>query len=872
MIKNKTIQLLIFFCVCPFFISYSFGDQGVQDLLDRIASSLEQKDFSAYLNMFAPEMREKEEKALQEKFEELKMEKVTVFKTRKRIEIENGIKTYLSVVFEDAHSVIIEMWRLDLEHSSDQWQIGEKRIIRDVRNLYKILIPSGREERVSRVEIKHADIQISFRDPVVFYDNIPDVETALLVIGEGELRFTPSLPRERHQLELVYKKNFLHDRLNYVYVRCSNALFESNIRIEKSQGTSIAIDESEKNRAYSLFTQHYSRSFTVENSLDGKLFSVIPQGEEAVIEFEGNKIGKFTYIFSPFTEEEITLYQWEKQRFLNMYSPQVDEGEKRFFISFGEKFDVQKYTMDIDFDPDDKYISGKAEIDLESKSGLLDKVKFNLNPSLEILRIADENNNELFFTKDRLRKNLYVYFLNPIPRNQSTRITIFYRGKILPSRIVEDAISAGQVDDLFLYIPPRSETYLYSLAAQWYPMPPAGDYFTARIKIIIPPDFSVVSNGVLVEESKLQHLDRVEELEKVGRKVSVFESSKPIKYMSFIVGKWKEKRTETEPLNLSYYRTMDVILPRLDFFEEAKSILRFYERKFGPYPYESLSIIHRIWKESGGHSPASFIVLNQLPRVEGMRPERADSPVNLTRWSEYYLAHEIAHQWWGQGVTWDRHHDHWISEGLAQFSTILYLREKHGESAFSNILKKMSGWTEKKAKWGPIIFGSRISHFDFFAFQSIIYNKSSLVLNMLKDLLGDEVFFRGVKEFFDRNKYQAAKTNDFVATLSKISQQDLDPFFRAWFRSYTLPEVKVSHSAERAQEEYRLKFHIVQLTDPFIFPLWVEWIQDGKKIRKMIVVDKKEHTVEFKLNHKPKKIRINPDKAIPGHFHRSGDF
>ena len=143
---------------------------------------------------------------------------------------------------------------------------------------------------------------------------------------------------------------------------------------------------------------------------------------------------------------------------------------------------------------------------------------------------------------------------------------------------------------------------------------------------------------------------------------------------------------------------------------------------------------------------------------------------------------------------------------------------------------------------------------------------------MLKDLLGDEVFFRGVKEFFDRNKYQAAKTNDFVATLSKISQQDLDPFFRAWFWSYTLPEVKVSHSAERAQEEYRLKFHIVQLTDPFIFPLWVEWIQDGKKIRKMIVVDKKEHTVEFKLNHKPKKIRINPDKAIPGRFHRSGDF
>jgi hypothetical protein len=843
------------------------GDQGVQGLLDKIKISLEQKDFAAYLNLYAPELREIEEKSLQEKFEQLELEKVTVFHTPKRLEIESGIRAYLNLVFENDHSVMIEMWRLDLENASGQWRVGEKSITRDVRNLYKIQIPSGREERVSLVEIQHADIQISFHDPFVFYDNIPGVETALLVIGKGEVHFAPSLERERHQLELVYKKGFLRDRLNYVFLRCSDALFKSNVRIEKSQGKNVPIDEAVMNRAYSLFAQHYPRSFTVENSLDGKMFSVIPQEEESVIEFEGRKTGKFTYIFSPFSEEEITLYQWGKKRFLNMYSPPAEEGKKRFFISFGEKFDVQRYNMDIDFDPVDRYISAKAEIEFESKTGRLDKVKFKLNPGLEILRITDENNNELFFTKDRLRTNLYVYFVDPVLRNQSKKVTIFYRGTIPPSRIVEDAISLGQVDDLFLYIPPRAETYLYSLASQWYPVGPEGDYFTAQMKFIIPPEFSVISSGVLVEESSLQQWDGVEELEKVGRKISVFHSRKPIKYMSFIAGKWQERNGETEPLKLHYYRTTDVILPRLDFFEEAKRILRFYQEKFGPYPYESLSILHRIWTESGGHSPPSFIVLNQLPRIEGVRLERANSPVNITRWSEYYLAHEIAHQWWGQGVTWDRHHDHWISEGLAQFSSILYLREKHGDSAFSNILKKMSSWTEKKAKWGPIIFGSRISHFDFFAFQSIVYNKSSLVLNMLKDMLGDDVFFQGVREFFERNKYQAARTHSFVAILSKMAQKDLEPFFDAWFKTFTLPDVKVSYSDEKLKEGYRLKFNIVQLKDPFIFPLWVEWNQDGKKSRKMIIVDRKEQTVEFELDHKPKNIRINPEEAVPGRFH-----
>jgi aminopeptidase N len=305
----------------------------------------------------------------------------------------------------------------------------------------------------------------------------------------------------------------------------------------------------------------------------------------------------------------------------------------------------------------------------------------------------------------------------------------------------------------------------------------------------------------------------------------------------------------------------------MNYFQESKDILQFYEDKFGPYPFESLSVIQRIWQESGGHSPASFVVLNHLPRIQGVRLRRANSPVNLTRWNEYYLAHEIAHQWWGQGVTWERHHDQWISEGLAQFSTILYLKEKHGEAAFSNILKSMSAWTKKKTEWGPIIFGSRISHFDFFAFQAIVYDKSSLVLNMLKDMLGEDVFFRGIKEFFRKFTYRAARTNDFVAVLSEVSQKDLRPFFDDWFRSYKLPEVKVAHSLLRTGDVYLLSFRVSQEGDDFIFPLWVEWIEGRKHVRKMVIVDKKEQTFQFSLSHKPERIRINPDNAVPGRFH-----
>ncbi len=859
-------RMLLFAGIC-FFLSFrSFGNQRVNDLLARVENSLKNKDFPAYLAAFSPEIREMEKQLISSSFDLFEWKNISYFKTDRLIETETGSRAYVSVMFENDYAVKIEVWGLEFRMSDDQLQIRNKEVVRDLRRLYKLQIPSGREEKVKHVEIKHADLTITFQDPIVFYDNIPNIETALLVVGEGEILFSPSLPRERHQLELVYNDRFLKDKLNYVYIRCSDSLFKKNIRIEKEAANKRFPDKSDMNKAYSLFTKLYSRSFTIENSLNGELLSFIPQGEETVIEFEGKKTGKFTYIYSPFSEEEVTLYHRDRKRFLNLYSPQSTKEERRFYISWGKKFDVTDYEVDINFKPVDFYFSGRAKIEIESQIDSLDEVKFRMNPNLEILRINDKDKNELFFTKDELRKAFYVYFLNPIGRDQTTSVEIFYRGKIEPPRINEDVVSGRQYDRSYRMLWPGYETYLYSLSAYWYPVPPEGDFFTSRVKIIIPPEYSVISNGKLIEQSKLEDMESVEELDEVGRNVFVFKCQKPIKYLSFIVGKMEMRDESFKPLPLRYYRSAETYPPAWELFEQAQKILTFYDDRFGSFPFDNMNIVQRVWEESGGHSPASFVVLNQLPRVEGRRLVSRDSPVNLTRWNEYYLAHEIAHQWWGQGVTWDSYHDQWISEGMAQFSTILYLREEYGEAAFSNILEKISDWVEKKAEWGPIIFGSRISYFDFLAFQTIVYNKTALVLNMLRDMLGEEVFFRGVRTFFERFKYGAAKTRDFSRIFSEISGQDLSSFFKNWFESYSLPDVRVARSLEKFDHGYKLLFTIDQLKDPFIFPLWIEWKEGEKKVKKMILVDQKKESYEFELEQKPKKIKINPDKAVPGKF------
>jgi hypothetical protein len=859
--------IFVFFSAC-FIVLFGFADQKIDELYSHIEESIKRKDIAAYLQVFSPSAREEEESYFFRLINGFEIEDVAVYKTGRTVEANGLTRTCIRVLLEGLHRVRIEVWCLDLQSTGERLQVVEKRVTSNLKNLYKLKIPSGREKRARFVKINQADIEITFKDAVVFYDNLPGTETALLVMGEGELLFSPSLPREKHQLELVFKKRRLKDKLKYVYLRFSQTFFERNIFIEENQQSDNPVTQIERNKAYALFTRHYSRSFTVENSLTGKLLSFLPRSDETVLEFEGQKIGMFTYIYSPFSEEEVTLFEWEKKRFLNHYSPVTEEGERKFFVSFGEKFDVKKYDITVDFNPDNYYISGKARINIESKFASLNEVKFKLNPELEILRINDEHGNVLFFSKDKLRSSLYVYFLEPVPQDKTVSIEIYYRGKIEPPKVIDDVISGFQYEFTAAQEPLRYMTYLYSLSSYWYPHPPEGDYFTARAKIIIPSEYAVVSNGKLIEVSSPREEEGAEKQQGAGGKAYEFESSKPLKYLSFIVGRFEKEEEAKDPFPIHYMRTPETITPRWGLFDEARNILRFYGQRFGAFPFEKLSIVHRVWTESGGHSPASFIVLNQLPRVrDGMRVVSSESPVNLSRWNEYFLAHEIAHQWWGQGVTWGSYHDLWISEGLAQFSSILYLREKYGEDAYANILKKISNWTEKKSEWGPIILGSRLSYFDFSAFQAIIYNKPALILNMLKDMLGEKVFFQGLKEFYLNYRYGTARTKDFINVLAGVSGQDLKPFFEEWFESYSLPHVYVKDSVEKNDTGYLLEIDVVQSGKVFVFPLWFEFHGNGKKVRKMVIVKNNRHKFVFPLDQKPKKIKINPDKAIPGKFH-----
>jgi hypothetical protein len=836
--------------------------------MERLQGYLQRHDLDSYLGALAPDIRANERDRIGTFFDDLEMTGVVLRVAGVQTPPGAGPRVFVQAFFENDFSAAIQTWTVTLAPDGGGWSVAGLSAAGPMTRLYKLRLPADRAVRARRVEVRDVDIRVTFDDAAVFFDNLPNVETALIVVGRGRVEFSPSDANEKHQLELLYRRDRLEGEIESLYIRGSTGFFDSNVVIEPDE-PGIPVSAAERDRASAVFTRNYPRSFTIQSSIDGRLLSVLPQNEEAVLEFKGRRTGEMAYIYYPLTEDQISLYDHDKERTVCLYRPQEpSEGPplKMMSLSFQEKFDVSFYGLDLGFTPSSSRLSAKAHIEVVPRVDSLDSLKFRFNTDLEILKITDREGRELFYTVDKLRKLLYVYFLTPEPAGATTWVDVYYRGRMLPAAPTTDVIGQSGLNDK-IRVRPRYETSFYTHAGFWYPGPADEDYFPARLTLTVPPEYTCVASGELVKSALREDMDDVAALEQAGNAIYTFVSRAPVKYLSFIVGKFDRRKERPGEVPISSVVSNEVLDSKPGLVDQAADILDFYSAAFGRYPYKQLSIVLRLWPVFGGHSPASFIVINDVPWFgeEGMR-RPADAPVDLSSWDEYFLAHEIAHQWWGQGVSFDTYKDQWLSEGLAQFAAASYIRRRHGEAAYAAILKKFSRWTEKKSFRGPVVMGSRLSYFDYSAYQAIVYDKAAQALFMLRDLIGPEAFDAGLRAFFEGHKYRAARTGDFIAAMETASGRDLEAFFRGWLYDWELPDVRTTWTETAVAEGVRVDVRVTQIKGRFVFPLWIEWSHKGESGRTMIVVDEATETASLTLPGRPTRIRFNPDRAVPGKF------
>ncbi len=158
------------------------------------------------------------------------------------------------------------------------------------------------------------------------------------------------------------------------------------------------------------------------------------------------------------------------------------------------------------------------------------------------------------------------------------------------------------------------------------------------------------------------------------------------------------------------------------------------------------------------------------------------------RCTAVFLAHEVAHQWWGQAVGWKNYHEQWISEGLAQYFAALYAGSDRGAATLDALLSAMRNRGNGCRKDpSPSATGSVTSRPTAAIFRSVVYNKSAVVLHMLRRLIGDDAFFNGLRKFYRDSRFQKAGTGDFRAAFETVTPIKLERFVDRWILGSTVP-------------------------------------------------------------------------------------
>jgi hypothetical protein len=381
-------------------------------------------------------------------------------------------------------------------------------------------------------------------------------------------------------------------------------------------------------------------------------------------------------------------------------------------------------------------------------------------------------------------------------------------------------------------------SYLYSSRSFWYPQGTVSDYATARLRISIPPTLDCVASGEL--EAGFPGL-LVGKEPSLNRKIYVFNATQPLRYLAFIMSRFSRVETATigfpgdadpavkgktyRSLNLSAEANPRQVQRGREVAARAADIALFYETLIGDSPYSSFTVAVVESDLPGGHSPGYFAMLNQ-PLPSSPLVWRND-PAAFSNYPDFFLAHEVAHQWWGQAVGWRNYHEQWISEGFAQYFAALYAQHQKGDETFASMMRQLRKWGIDSSEQGPVSLGYRLGHIrgESRIFRALVYNKGAAVLHMLRRLSGDDAFFRGLRRFYRESRFRKVGTEDLRLSMERETGLSLERFFQQWIYGSGIPRVKVGYRVEGTDVVLRIE----QIGEVFDVPVTVSLQYSDRK-------------------------------------------
>ncbi|MFI5395965.1 MAG: M1 family aminopeptidase [Candidatus Binatia bacterium] len=424
---------------------------------------------------------------------------------------------------------------------------------------------------------------------------------------------------------------------------------------------------------------------------------------------------------------------------------------------------TQHLMLDVQASPTEGQLTGRATLVVESREESRQRFYFLLNDGLRIRRGRVEGTD-----KTPRPASIYQLWLltivdvgSPVPKGGTVQLTVDYDGAPVTGMfsVASNALNPQRV--------------LLNVDSFWYPSDLQG-FFDAEVTATLPATMTVVHNGVETESVARGDLRQTH-----------WTTERPVAGLALVAGQYSMTAREVDGTTYRLYLSPDLQLDTtrlLGFMSDANGTL---QQRYGA---------------SGFHHVTLFVDRN-LRRGFNDGSGLMGLSIRYFRTGDYGFAataHEIAHNWWGGTVAekWltPGTGGEWLVEGLSEFSSLVAteaefgadaLRRRRGEELFDpaghGVIAQMSVLDNALAESSA---------------RDTIYRKGAYVALMLRQKLGDDIYFSGLRQFLERFKLQQATDRDLQSVLQEVSQQNLERYFADWVRSDHLADLSLDANSQ----------------------------------------------------------------------------
>jgi aminopeptidase N len=226
------------------------------------------------------------------------------------------------------------------------------------------------------------------------------------------------------------------------------------------------------------------------------------------------------------------------------------------------------------------------------------------------------------------------------------------------------------------------------------------------------------------------------------------------------------------------------------------------------------------------------------------------------------VVHETAHQWFGDAVTENDWNDVWLSEGFATYFTLLYTEYAGGRDAFVDGLRRSRNAVlrlEQALPNTPVVHVN-LDEAATAPNNRLVYEKGAWTLHMLRDLVGTEPFWRGIRLYYQRYANGLASTADLRRTMEEVSGQDLRWFFAQWLTRSGVPQVSGDWRYDTAAKQIIVTVRQTQTADPYRFALGVgvSAVAGSSPAVRQVQVTGRESTFRIAADAEPASVVLDP--------------